>query len=194
MEALESMRILAQAGRGDEARRVVQKHADTASRGYAAISTDVSRSDEFKREEIARIHDDAKTSVASELERLARSAKEKSATDAASLFGTAGLSGDPASLAISRRDAGDRVAGAKDRSELQSILDRANRSGDEVLARAVAEKAYDNQDVDTLNRFLDTRPHLNDAAQRLWDSIDNSGLTQSMQWAFELAALQPPRL
>lgn len=194
MEALESMRILAQAGQGQEARSVVQKHADAASRSYAAISLDGTRSDDFKREEISRVYDDTKATVASELERMARAARAKSANDAASVFGTSGLSGDPASLAISRRDAGDRVAGAKDRAELQNILERANRSGDEVLARAVAERAYDHQDVDTLNKFLDTRPHLNEAAQRLWNSVDSSGLTQSMQWAFELAALQPPRL
>lgn len=193
MEATESMQVLARAGRADDALNVVRRAADRASRSYDQIISDESRTEDYKATELEAVHASIRDDVARSLEKMARGARESEQRTAAKVFGTTGLSGDPASLAISRRDAADRAASAETSSDLRNLLDRANRIGDEVLARAVAERAFEQQDVDVLNAFLETRPHLDGDLQRLWDAqrqADN--LSQSFGFTMELAALRPP--
>ena len=90
--------------------------------------------------------------------------------DAERVFGTAGLSGDAASLAISSRDAGDRVAQIGSNEELRDALARATRNGDEVFARAVVEHAIHSGNRALVNDFLATRDSLAEPVQRLWNS------------------------
>ena len=75
-----------------------------------------------------------------------------------------GLPGDVASLSISRRDAGDRVAGITDPVQLQRLLAQAVRSGDDVLSRAIAQAAVEQDDAATTNAFTAAYPDLQPAA------------------------------
>jgi len=58
-----------------------------------------------------------------------------------SLFGSSSLPGDPATAAISFRDAQDRCATLKTSTEASALLQRSERSDDEALSRAVAAEA-----------------------------------------------------
>ncbi len=76
------------------------------------------------------------------------------------------------------------------------LLERAERGGDEVLARAIAEVAVEHRDVDLLNRFLAARPALEDSAQRLLNASDRGERDTAGGFRFTLAlsALRPQGL
>ena len=138
------------------------------------IRRDTSRTEAWKQQEIARTYrrmcqtrdrlietrDDAQRQHQRELE--------------GALFGASATSGDPASWAISRRDAGDRVAQIKTPTQAAELLARAERSNDEPLARAVAERAHEMDWADVANAFLDGRPHLEDRFTELWSQAKPS--------------------
>lgn len=84
------------------------------------------------------------------------------------LFGTRDLPGDVASMTISRRDAGDRVARLERSEDAMALLRRALASGDEVLARAVAQWGHERRDVTVVNAYLDVRPQHDAAFNELW--------------------------
>lgn len=193
MDSCEAMNVLARAGRRAEAQEIVEREAEAAQAEYRSIEADETRTAEFKRHEIQRAYEARRTRLDEKLANLAKSAAKAEQQDAIRLFGTADLPGDTASLTISRRDAADRVASVQNRQELQELLSRANRSGDEVLARAVAEKALELRDVDTLNAFLADRPQLDAAAQRLWDAARRGTSAQArLQHTMLLSGLRPP--
>ena len=193
MDASEAMSVLERAGRGAEAREVVDQLATSAHAAYEQINSDDTRTADYKRDELARHYAGVREEAARALRRLAESTQAAERRDAGRVFGTDGLAGDAASLMISRRDAADRVAAATNSSELRELLTRATRSGDEVLARAVAEKAVEFSDVETMNKFLANRAHLDDAAQRLWDAArHHESLSHGLGNTMALYALRPP--
>lgn len=73
------------------------------------------------------------------------------------LFGAAGDSADP-STAISRRDASDRAGALDSPDDALELLGRAERGGDTILARAVAETAWQRHWQDVLDAYTDERP------------------------------------
>lgn len=88
------------------------------------------------------------------------------------VFGTAGVPGDPASLAMSARDAAERVAqvDVSDAHGALALLQRAELIGDEVLARAVAAAAYGNPFGswnEVLDQFIGSRPNVAKALAEL---------------------------
>jgi hypothetical protein len=85
------------------------------------------------------------------------------------LFGITGLQGDVAGLSISRRDAEDRVRGIEHEDEALTLMEKATNSGDEVLARVIAQHAYEHRWTPTVNAYLETRPHKDAAFNELWN-------------------------
>lgn len=83
------------------------------------------------------------------------------------LFG-APLLGDQASMMISRRDAMDRAGRLTGTDDALPLLRRALASGDEVLARAVVQWAYEQRNADVVNAYSDARPHLDSDLGELW--------------------------
>jgi len=128
--------------------------------------------------------------LTAEVEALARSADADDRRDASIVFGTAGLPGDAASLAISARDAGDRVEQAKNPDELLTLLDRATHTGDEVLARAVVRRAVEEGLPNIVNEFTQTRPALLEATERLWARSQREA-SSTFFFPLYLAALRP---
>ena len=55
-----------------------------------------------------------------------------------------------------------------------SLLARADRTNDEPLARAIAERAYEMDWPDVANAFLDSRPHLEERFTELWSQTKPS--------------------
>ena len=132
--------------------------------------------------------------LATKLTAAASRAATQDSIDAARVYGVAGLSGDPASLAISRRDAGDRVADITDPQQLCGLLATAVRNGDEVLAHAIAEAAVKSGDLSTTTLFQQSYPKLSDAVERLWSAEHKRMTGTDITVAWRVAALKPAPL
>lgn len=188
------IKMLAAAGKSEEARELVGAYSERAQRAFAAIRAESGDlTDEAKRRLLAAAATRARRDLNAEIEKLAARVGRTDRGDAQAVFGVDGLPGDAASLVISRRDAADRVASLEP-GELRDLLRRATRSGDEVLARAIAERALEELDDKTLHQFCAHRPHLDSAVERLWNTQRASEGGDSMSLAMEMIGLQPAEL
>ena len=185
MNREDSLKALITAGRTQDVKEYIGRRVEVAQDRYAGIRGDEALSDKARQYQLAvqylNVRDDANKRFASEAERVTRTDRD----DAGRVFGVSGLSGDAASLAISMRDAADRVASAEDGDELAELLASATRRGDEVLARAVAERATEQQNAKVMETFLDDRPRLREAGERLWNAkraqgADRWGITMKL--------------
>ncbi|MDQ3485447.1 MAG: hypothetical protein M3445_08600 [Actinomycetota bacterium] len=181
---------LIRAGRKADIDALYDSVGTQAQAAYRSIEEDSTRSDTWKQEQLDQEYERVKTSVADRLVSMARDAEHDDQRDATRVFGSAGLPGDAASLAISARDAADRVATA-DADDLRDLLDRATRMDDEVLARAVVRRAIDEGAAKVVNDFTERRPELLDATERLWDRARRSDQT-GFGSTFQSLAIMPP--
>jgi hypothetical protein len=161
---------------------------------YAALDADTDHSQPWLTSAYARRYSSVMAALASRLTAAANTAGKQDATDASNVFGVAGLPGDAASLAISRRDAADRVADVTDPTQRQALLASAVRNGDNTLARALVQAAVESGDLDTVNAFTEAFPELNDAVERLWIAQHRKSTAVDLTAAFRLAALKPVAL
>lgn len=184
---------LAKAGKSSEVCAVVARLGEQAHLQYEQIRKDRTITEAHREKLLAAAYVRTRRELDQELEEMARYVTVADSKDASSVFGVEGLRGDAASLTISRRDAGDRVAAITDQAELAAILKRATRTGDEVLARAVGERACQIQSVDVMQEFLDARPALDKAGERLWNAQKaESGWDFSL--TLQLGDLRAPEL
>lgn len=181
-------------GLSADADAALTKAADDIAAAVTRIEADTSRTIAWRLQQEAREYGRVLASLARSLRNAASKAGSTDADDAARVFGTKGLPGDPASLAMSRRDAADRVADITDPDARQRLLESATRSGDEVLAHALVEAAINAGDLDTVNEFAEDRPALAAAVQRLWNTANSRLTSQTLVTAMALSALTPPRL
>lgn len=192
METQEAIKALAAAGKGGEVKEYLAAEAKKAAGRYDSIRNESMYTDEAKRWQLAVAYVQQRRRIDQELADKASKVIRTDRDDAERVFGVKGLSGDAASLVISRRDAADRVAAVEDRADLRELLRRATRSGDEVLARAVAERAVEMQDVTTMNQFMADRPELEAASVRLWDAQRSEH--ESFSYSMQLGAVRPHEL
>ena len=170
MTRQDTIKELRKAGKTADVKDILKRHGDTAQRAYAEIRADERTSDTFKRQSLAVAHVRAQREVDAELQRAVSQVVHLDRDDASVVFGTKGIDGDAASLIIARRDAGDRVSQVTDQQELGTLLRRATRRGDEIMARAIAERATEIDSADVMNQFLADRPNLDAAGTRLWNA------------------------
>jgi hypothetical protein len=192
MELKDALKSLHAAGRSGEVAELLDAEAEKATGAYREIKADRSRNEDYTRRALAQHYVGTRRAVEKQIMDMGATAARSDRGDAEAVFGVRGLPGDAASLVISRRDAADRVANVEDHAELRQLLTRATRAGDEVLARAVAERAVERQDADTMNQFLGDRPELDAAGQRLWNA-ERAG-DGSLATTVQLAALRPDEL
>jgi len=169
--------------------RVRTRHASA----LAAIRNDTTRTEQWRRQQIAKVFLKMKAELDADVDLQVEAKVRTQRSLEAKVFGVSSLPGDVASLSISRRDAGDRVAGLKTQVDAIRLLDRADRSGDEVLARAIAERALENDWADVANAFVDTRPHLSTAVEQLWNSRPATA-AENMAGHMIRGSLQPGEL
>jgi hypothetical protein len=100
---------------------------------------------------------------------------------------------DAASIAITARDAGDRADLLADQQSAMAMLTRAEQTGDETLARAVAQVAAMNNWADVLSTFCADRP-VQAAAINQLQEIGNTGQKMSLADLFNYALPTPPEL
>jgi hypothetical protein len=165
-----------------------------SSTNYAALDADRDHNDRWKMQRYAQTYTNVLSTLARRLTAAANAADKQDATDAANVFGVAGLPGDVASLSIARRDAADRIANVTDPAGRQNLLAQAVRNGDTTLARAIAQAAVESSDLDTVNQFAEAFPNLNDATERLWNAQHRKATRTDVVTAMRLGALRPRAL
>ncbi|WP_156364650.1 hypothetical protein [Aeromicrobium sp. Leaf245] len=193
MDREQATKILTEAGREHEVVEILEGMHDRTSAAYKSIEDDPDLNDEAKQRRQATYYLGVMDEVNEKLSDLASRVTVVDHDDASTIFGVKDLDGDPASLAISRRDAGDRVDASDSVEDKRNLLDRALRSGDEVLARAVLEWAVQAGDKETVNRYLSARPEHQAGLERLW-AAEHSPRRGSMRTAFALSGLRGGRL
>lgn len=193
MNRQEAIKALTMAGRQPEIEQAIAEAVARAKSGYAEIRNDDRLTDEWKRTQMAKVFKNHNDDLTKKLVGLAGNAVRADRVDATSVFGINGLPGDPASLVISRRDAGDRVASITSSAELRDLLARATRQGDEVFARAIADRALELRDNKTLEQFCEDRPNQAAPVERLWDAQQQEDRAVDVGWAaaMQLMELRP---
>lgn len=94
------------------------------------------------------------------------------------IYGAEDLRGDSDDVAhrASFRDAQDRAARVDSPDQAARLLAQAERSGDEVLARAVAVRAFDRRWKDVTESYSETRPEWKAAV----DNVDDTRISVGM--------------
>jgi hypothetical protein len=156
------------------------------AKGYSAEGKRVliARAYQRRMQEMAELRSAANTALSKERDTLVRD-----------LFGLDRFvnltdpTGSRASLAVSYRDAQDRVARLEREDEALELLARADRSGDEILARAVVERSVEQQWLGVLNTYADARPGTEPKLQRLID-MDSLNMRDSLarEMSYSVAA------
>lgn len=189
-----ALSTLQQLGHSADAGPLLDAAAEQGVTSYGVIAADTTHSDSWKTQRYAQVYTSILTGLARELAAAADSASTQYSHDCAQVFGTAGLPGDPAVLAISRRDAGERVAQVNDPTALQRLLDQAVRVSDVPFAHAVVEQAILICDADTVTAFTAAFPALADAVDRLWANATRKIATVDITMGWQLASLKPAAL
>ena len=130
---------------------------------------------EAKRSAIAKIHLGQKTQLAALQDKANQDIAAGRRAAMTTAFGIDDIAGDATSrltAAVSYRDAQDRVANLQSPTEALQVLNRAEGSGDELLARAVAQRAYEQRRTDpswqqALDEYLAPRPKAQQAVADL---------------------------
>lgn len=148
-----------------------------------------------RRTQHAKVHAAAKTQLDELAAHDAEAAKTATLKASRAAFGTEDLirnGAEPASVAISSRDALDRVSGIKDPNEAQAVLDRADVQGDEILARAVAQHAHQmgGNFEPVLQSFANSRPN----AARAINTLREAANTPQLAALFKYFTPPPPEL
>jgi hypothetical protein len=137
--------------------RIHQIHAAYREQ-FDGVRRDTSRTPEWHKHRLAGLWLDMQAEVKQAREQATADGQAHIRSLTRKAFGVDGISGDAGSLAISMRDAADRVAQVENRDELVLLLHSATHSGDEVLARAVARQAFERGDSDLLDTYASIRP------------------------------------
>lgn len=185
----ENLQILMKAGKAADAEGAITAKGKSAQSAYEAIRTNPDLNDDAKRRRIAEVYTSQMRGLDDKLDNMASRVYLLDRDDASWAFGIKGLPGDEASLMISRRDAGDRVADITEGTELRDLLRRATRSGDEVLARAVLEKAVEMQNSKTAHAYVKDRPEQEQRVERLWN--EQRSASRSFEMTVHLMQMQP---
>lgn len=172
------------------------KKAETVHAGMRQqidyIRNDSKLTAEGKRQQVAAVYLQAKR----QLEFLkADEAQKRTAqiTDLRrTLFGSSGTA--DAQTAISYRDAQERMGalGIEDEDKAAKLLDQAMLSGDDVLVKAVIQRALDAQWANVANKYIDQHPYYGAKLEELWnldsdssEGIDAVGFMNSLTFHIE---------
>lgn len=149
------------------------------------IRRDTSRTEEFKKAEVAKSYQRMRATRDRLLAERDAAVKDYRRTLERDIFAGRG-STDP-SWAISRRDAADRAEQLESPTQAAALLARAERQGDEPLARAIAERSYEMRWTDVANQFLETRPDVAPRFEELWEHVEPN-MQQILHDALQLEA------
>lgn len=167
-----------------------RERAQRVQERYAAMTRRIREDPDLTQDGRRRRLAQAWTSARAELDKLRADERDRLAEREQylerRLFGLSGLDG--ASQAISTRDAQDRASRLSRPSDATELLARAERNGDDALARAVAQHAAQQARAaataglsaawdGVLGQFIDARPSLLEVVKEL-ASIERLGAGQ----------------
>lgn len=173
---------------------LIKKYREQYEPRFEDIRNDDTRTPQWKATEMARVYRDLTQRLEREIEDLEEGAGRRIRQLEARVFGTESLPGDPASLSISRRDASDRVDQLETNEQALTLLRKASRSGDEVLARSIAQWAYEQQSMEVANAFLTDRPELDAPFSELWGNARPAKIRDDIAFQMIKDSLRPPEL
>lgn len=180
MDLNEALQTLQRLGKAGEAQAILDQAVTAGQSRYQPVQASTRISASRKAELLAKEYKQHVAALTKQLEAMATKEANAAFDDTSRVTGITGLTGDQASLSISRRDAGDRVSKVTDSTELQRMLQTATTSGDEVMARAIAARAIELGDHITMSTFADQRPDLAPAVERAWANAQPpSGATKT---------------
>ncbi|MGI8761312.1 MAG: hypothetical protein ACR2LF_08485 [Jatrophihabitantaceae bacterium] len=171
---------------------------DRAEAAYTAIRNNGALSDTARQAMIAAVYLRAQADMAKLQETAGQASGAGLAALKRAVFGnedlTAGASpAEQATIAVSFRDAQARAAQTSSEAEAAALLEQAEQSGDELLARAVGSAAltgglFAYQDV--ADRYLAARP---DKAAA-WNELQAASRPQPISTLWEFVVPEPPEL
>jgi hypothetical protein len=142
----------------DNLDRRVQRHRDNTSLNAEARDAFIAEEYLSAKRQMDEI---SKATAADRAQKVAAAKRRVFGVD--DILGSAASATDRATAAISYRDATDRASKLSNQAEAQEMLDSAERSGDDILARAVAAWAVDRGVQSVADRYFDTRPQQSQA-------------------------------
>lgn len=160
------------------------------------VRNDRSRSEAWKTQQLSALSIAAEDAAEDAVARAKTARADRRRQLERQLFGTGDLAGDPASLAISRRDAIDRAARLGNERDALALLARAEASGDTVLSRAVVQVAVEQRWMGVANTWLDDHGHgaqHNDNLSELWHMTAPEGSSAQARETLNFAlCINPP--
>jgi hypothetical protein len=176
-----------------EASEAEQVRANQRTR-IEAIRANRNLSPEGKRAQIARLYLDSKREVAKLEQQEAGNRKARINDIRKQVFGLTGS--QSAQDVISYRDAQDRVAalGPHDEEKALALYDRAELSGDTILASALVNRALEAGWVNLANTYIEANPYKGGMVEELWDlqQTANGGSVQDQIVNSTVFHLQKP--
>lgn len=100
---------------------------------------------------------------------------------------------DKASLAMSYRDALDRVGGIDTADRLQEVLKRAELTGDRVLARAALYRGYELESEEVVGTYLEAYPSDRGAWNEFMEAAQEHNALEKQVRMFGQLGPEPPR-
>lgn len=149
--------------------QAVEKLRSEQRQRIEAIRQDRNLSPDGRRAQIAALYLRNKREVAALEQREAATRTNRVNEIRKTVFG---LSGNPGPQdVISYRDAQDRVANleADDEAKAAQLFDRAQLSGDSILAAAVVNRALEAGWVGVANSYIEANPYKGAMVEELWD-------------------------
>jgi hypothetical protein len=143
---------------------------ESARAAYAEIERNRDMSEEGKAKAIEKTRQARIEKLMTELHSRAEVDRRGFERDRRAALGNDGLSGDPATLVILRRDSDDRVRGtrAQPAAEIEELLSQAIAADDKLLVRAIGREALALDNLDLYRQFIASDPSTAKAAQRVW--------------------------
>lgn len=155
-----------------EGQQAIQTHEDFSAH-LKAIRDNNQLTPEGKREQITEAYNAAKTKLDDLRARADDNRNKKIGTLRRDLFGVTGTA-DP-QRAISYRDAQDRVSKLElgDQDKALKLLDQAEMSGDEVMTKALVQRALELKWDKVANTYIEKHPYYGTKLEELWSTQDS---------------------
>ena len=171
----------------------IEQIQDRYAPRFDAVRRDTTRTPDWRKRRLADLWLQMNDEVKQAREEATSNGQARIRSLTRKAFGVDGMEGDAGSLAISMRDAADRVSQVNDRNELTRLLDSASYSGDEVLARAVARQAFEQRDDELLDAFASIRPEEQRAVGELREMTTDTRRSRLIE-SMVASAAKPPEL
>ena len=150
-----------------------------------------------KRTMLARAYIQARTALDELKDQEAQTVARERKKLERKLFGTTGFNPDPQAV-IASRDANDRAARIESPAEAERMLQRAERDGDSILAKAIASRAADWSGdpswARVVHQYVAERPAEAETLQAMQSLPNTNDAMWKMSKAIEYGIMPPSEL